>query len=319
MKRYIGKRLLWMVVVMFSVAVLIFTVMYFIPGDPVDTLLPDGTYAEKEAYRIALGLDQPYLVQLGQYLYNTFIKFDFGISYSLKKPVIEEFALRLPRTILLSWSCLIIDALIGIPLGITAAMHRNSGIDRGLMVFSMIGVSIPGFWLALMLVMVFSLKLGWLPAFGIDSWKCWVLPVLAGSVGGLATNARQTRSAVLETIRADFITTARAKGVQEKSVIYKHMLPNAMIPIVNGLGGRLATSIGGTVVIETVFSFPGIGTFLMNGITSRDYPVVRSCILVLALFAAFIMLLVDLFYAYIDPRIKAQYQKMGVKKRGVEA
>ena len=316
MGRYILRRIISLIVVTICVAILIFTVMYFIPGDPMDIIMPEATVAEKEAMRESLGLNESYIVQLGTYLYDTFIRFDFGTSYALNSTVISELANRVPRTLLLSWMCILLDALIGIPLGIAAAMHRNSWIDRGLMLFAMIGVSLPNFWLALMLVVVFSLNLGWLPSMGIATWKGWILPIVSNTVGGLASNARQTRSAVLETIRADFVTTARAKGVSENGVIYKHMLPNAMIPIINGLGSRLATSIAGTVVIEQVFSFPGVGTYLITGINSRDYPVVRSSILVLAVFSAVVMLLVDLIYAYIDPRIKAQYQSTGKKKGG---
>lgn len=184
------------------------------------------------------------------------------------------------------------------------------------MLFSMIGISIPAFWLALLMVMLFSMQLGWLPAFGIATWKHWIMPVVAGAVSGIAMDARQTRSAVLETIRADFVTTARAKGLKENLVVYKHMLPNALIPVINALGGRLAGAIAGTVVIENVFTFPGIGMYLMQGITTRDYPVVRSCVLILAIFSSLVMLLIDLFYAYIDPRIKAQYVRMSQKKKG---
>ncbi|WP_455436209.1 ABC transporter permease [Hungatella hathewayi] len=317
MARYVGKRLMWLVVIMISVAILIFSIMYFVPGDPVKIMLGDSATAEEvQLYRDKLGLNDPFIVQLGRYLYDTFIRWDFGTSYTMKVPVMSEFITRLPRTLALGWLCILVDALIGIPLGISAAMHRNSALDHGLMIGSMIGISIPGFWLALLMVMLFAQRLGWLPAYGIDSWKCWIMPVIAGSLAGLATNARQTRSAVLETIRADFVTTARAKGLKESKVIYKHMLPNALIPIISSLGSRFAGAIGGTVVIETVFAFPGIGTLMLNGISGRDYPVVRSCVLVLAIFSAFVMLLVDLLYAFIDPRIKAQYTRMGSKKGG---
>lgn len=317
MARYVGKRLMWLVVIMISVAILIFSIMYFVPGDPVKIMLGDSATAEEvQLYRDKLGLNDPFIVQLGRYLYDTFIRWDFGTSYTMKVPVMSEFITRLPRTLALGWLCILVDALIGIPLGISAAMHRNSALDHGLMIGSMIGISIPGFWLALLMVMLFAQRLGWLPAYGIDSWKCWIMPVIAGSLAGLATNARQTRSAVLETIRADFVTTARAKGLKESKVIYKHMLPNALIPIISSLGSRFAGAIGGTVVIETVFAFPGIGTLMLNGISGRDYPVVRSCVLVLAIFSAFVMLLVDLLYAFIDPRIKAQYTRMWSKKGG---
>lgn len=310
MWRYIVKRLIWLVIIAVCVAILIFTVLYFVPKDPAAIAAgSNATPEEIEFQRHVLGLDQPFFVQLGNYLYNTFIKFDLGTSFFYKLPVLAEFGSRLPRTVLLSLLCIAIDALIGIPLGITCALHRNSFIDQGLMVLAMILISIPGFWLALLMVQLFSTTLNWLPPFGIGTWKHWVMPVIASAAGGIAQNARLTRSAVLETMRADFVTTAKAKGVKNRSVIYKHMLPNAMIPIINSLGGRLAGVLSGTVIIETVFAFPGIGTYLTNAIAQSDYPVVRACILVMALFSSAVMVIVDLVYAYIDPRIKAQYTK----------
>ena len=174
-------------------------------------------------------------------------------------------------------------------------------------------------WFALMMVVLFSVKLGWLPPFGIGSWKHWIMPIIANSISGIAMNARQTRSAVLETIRADFVTTARAKGLPEGKVIYKHMLPNALIPVINGLGMQLSMCVGGTVVIESVFSFPGIGNYMLNGINGLDYPVVRGCVLILAAVSAVMTLLVDLVYGFLDPRIKAQYVNYAAKKGAKKA
>ncbi|MGN1003447.1 MAG: ABC transporter permease, partial [Oscillospiraceae bacterium] len=290
----------------------IFTIMYLVPGDPAINAL--GAEASEEAlqqFRELHGLDKSYFEQLTTFLSDVFLHFDFGTSYFYGLPVLSEFVTRLPRTFMLSIICILVDAVLGIPMGILAAKHRNSPLDEGLMLFSIAGISIPGFWLGLLLVMLLSRELGWLPAFGIGTWKHWVMPVIAGSLGGLAQNVRLTRSAVLETLRADFVTTARAKGVKERSVTYKHMLPNAMIPVINSLGGRLAGAISGTVIIETVFAFPGIGLYLTNAINQRDYPVVRACVLVMALFSSVVMLFVDLVYAAIDPRIKAQYTKQG--------
>ena len=318
MWRYVVKRLLWLLVTTLCVAVLIFTIMWFVPGNPVDIILGTGAaQADKDALAHQMGLDQPFLVQLGKYMSDIFLHLDFGVSYTYNVPVLDEFAVRLPRTLLLGLISLLLNTAIGIPLGVTAAIHRNSFQDQGLLFFAIIFISIPQFWLALMMVVLFSQNLGWLPSHGIDEgWKSWVLPVLANSLSGIATNARQTRSAVLETIRSDFVTTARAKGLEEGKVIYKHMLPNALIPIVNGLGMQLAMIIGGTVVIESVFSFPGIGTYLLTGLNARDYPVVRGCVLILAVFAALITLGVDLVYAFLDPRIKAQYVNYAAKKGG---
>ena len=171
----------------------------------------------------------------------------------------------------------------------------------------MVCTSVPDFWLVLMMVYLFSLKLGWLPSFGIERWQCYIMPVIAGSLHGIGQLARQTRSSMLDVCRSDFVTTARAKGLPEKKVIYSHMLPNALIPVITIIGGSFGRSIAGTIIIEQVFSMPGIGSYITTAITGRDYPVVQGCVIVLAIFIAIVMLLVDLVYAYVDPRIKAQY------------
>lgn len=316
MWRYVLKRLLWMVFTMVCVALIIFTIMYFFPGDPAELILGSTATAEEIAYyREYLGLNRPFIVQLGDYLYTTFIKLDLGTSWIKKVDILEELGRRIPRTITLGWSCIILNTIIGIPLGVTCALKRNSIWDRVVMVFAMFGVSMPGFWVALMLVVLFSQKLGWLPSYGIGSFKHWIMPIISGSLAGIGTNARQTRSAVLETIRSDFVTTARAKGLKENTVVYKHMLPNAIIPVVGQLGQAFGNAIGGTVVIETVFSFPGVGAFMTSAVTSHDIPVVRSCVLVLSIFSTLANLLVDVCYAFLDPRIKAQYVSLGKGKK----
>ena len=319
MWRYIVQRLLWMIVIVSSVAVIIFTIMLFVPGDPAAIALGStATQAEIDNWREMNGLNDSYFVQLGRYLSDTFLHLDLGVSYAYKVPVIQEFAKRIPRTLTLGLITILVDALIGIPLGVTAAMHQNRFLDRVLMVVAMIGVSLPDFWLALMLIILFSLKLGWLPAMGIGGVQYWIMPVISAAVAGIAMNARQTRSAVLETKRADFITTARAKGLREAIVIYKHLMPNALIPVINNLGTQFAVVIAGTVVIESVFSFPGVGLYLLSGISARDYPVIRGCVLILAVFASLAVLIVDLIYAFIDPRIKAQYANTAAKKGRVK-
>ena len=315
MWRYVLERIAWMILTTLVVAVLIFSIMFFVPGDP-GRLILGTTATEEDVYNYdeQLGLHDPFMVQLGRYMSDTFLHGDLGTSYIYKVPVIQEFAERLPRTLILGITSMVLSALIGIPIGVLCALKRNSLTDHGLMILAMAGVSVPQFWLALLMVILFSLKLGWLPPYGFGGIQYWIMPLIAGTVGGVAMIARQTRSAVLETIRADFVTTARAKGLPERKVIYKHMLPNAMIPIINLLGGTFAMAIGGTVVIESVFQFPGIGNYMLAGITARDYPVVRSCILILAIFSTIAMLIVDLVYAYIDPRIKAQYVNASSKK-----
>jgi peptide/nickel transport system permease protein len=308
MWKYILKRFVWLIFVLLGTAVLIFTILYFTPGDPAALILGvESTEADRLALRVSMGLEDPYLVQLGRFLYNTFLRFDFGTSYVYGTPVVAELASRLPRTMILCWSSMIVHTAIGLPLGIAAALHHNKWQDYFCMVVALIGVSMPSFWTALLLVMLFSLKLGWLPAMGIGGAAYYILPVTSNSIQGIAMTARQTRSSMLENIRADFVTTARAKGVPEHSVTYKHIVPNAMIPIITLLGTEFAYGIASTVVIENVFSFPGIGAYLTTAVTARDYPVVQSCVVILAAFAAVVQVLVDLVYAYVDPRIKAQY------------
>jgi len=308
MWKYIANRFLWMIFVLVGTAIVIFTIMFFVPGDITQTLLGfDATEAEREVLRVSLGLDKPYIVQLMRYLYNSFIKLDFGTSYVYNVPVMRELLARIPRTLMLGTACILVNALIGIPLGMVAALNQNKWQDTLCMVLSLLFVSIPQFWLALQLVDIFAIRLNWLPAFGIGGIKYYILPVIAASMAGVASNARQTRSSMLEVVRADFIVTARAKGLKENQVVKKHMLPNALIPVVTGLGVGLGKSIAGSVVVETIFTIPGVGMYLMTGINSKDYPVVQGSVIVLAFFSATVMLLVDIIYAMIDPRIKAQY------------
>lgn len=317
MWRYIVNRLLWMIVILLGAAFLIFSILYFAPGDPAKIMLGDSATMEEVAkLRTQLGLDKSYLEQLGSFLFQTFIQFDMGTSWTYTVPVIQELMTRLPRTVIIGVASMVLTVIIGIPMGIFAATHQGKVGDYGVIGISMIFVSLPGVWIALMLVIIFNVKLHWLPAYGIDSWKCYILPIIAGTIGGIATNARQARSAILETIRADFITTARAKGQSERTIIYKHMLPNALMPLITSLGGRFAGIVAGASITEKVYSIPGVGLYLLNGISYRDYPIVRGCTMFFAAFSAIVILLVDLIYAWIDPRIKAQYTKSSARGKG---
>ncbi len=308
MWKYILKRLGMMVFVVLGVAIVIFSIMYLVPGDPAQIILGTSATPEQlENLRESMGLDEPYIVQLGMFLRDTFIKLDLGTSYMTKTSIAAEIVQRFPRTLTLAVWSMLVSVIVGLPLGIIAAIHQGKWQDNLSILISMLGISIPGFWLALMMVLLFSVKLGWLPAYGIGGWKYYVMPVLANSVGSIAMNARQTRSAMLDVIRSDYITTARAKGVSERNVIYKHALPNALIPIITLLGTGFGSSLGGTVIVESVFVMPGIGNYMTSAITNLDYPVVRGSVVVLAIAFSFIMLAVDLIYAYVDPRIKAEY------------
>lgn len=312
MWKYVLKRLVMMIAVVLGVAVLIFTIMYFTPGDPAQIIL--GSSATKEqidALHETMGLDRSFPEQLGSFLYHTFVKFDLGTSYISGRSITGEILYRLPYTLLLAVLVMVLSTILGVPLGIVAAVHQDGWQDTAAIAFSLLGVSIPGFWLALMLVLVFSVELGILPAYGIGGWQYYILPAVSTALSGLAINARQTRSAMLDVIRSDYVTTAKAKGVSERDVIYRHALPNALIPIITVIGGSFAASLGGTVIAESIFTIPGIGLYMTNAISNRDYPAVRGSVVILAVFFSLVMLLVDLIYAFIDPRIKAQYSGKG--------
>ena len=316
MLRYIVKRILQMIPVIIAVAILIFTVLFLVPGDPAQIILGSTAKVEEiEALREQLGLNRPFLVQLLDFLYDLFIRFDLGESYLTQMSVGAEILSRLPRTLILGVGSMVLAFGIGIPLGIIAAVHQNGWGDRISMIIALLGVSIPTFWLALMFVILFSVKLEWLPASGIGTWRHYILPMVSLCFGGVATQARQSRSSMLEVIRADYIITARAKGLSQREVIFRHALPNALNPIITLAGGNLAVIFGGSIVIENVFSYPGIGQYMINAINQRDYPIVRGCVIMLAIVFAVIMLVVDLAYGFNDPRIKARYESSGKKKK----
>ena len=300
-----------MIPILLSVAILVFSLMNFVPGDPVSIKLGgvDATPEQIQEVRESLGLNRPFVVRLLEYLKNIIFHFDFGNSYQYGRPVITELVARFPNTLILAISCVVLSVAVGIPLGVRAAIKANTLEDRVSMFSTMIFTSMPNFWLALLLILLFSVKLHWLPSSGSRAWYYYILPIIANMFGGTASVARQTRSAMLEVIRSDYIVTARSKGLSERRVIYGHALPNALIPIITVCGTMFAAMMGGTVVTETIFSIPGLGSYMINGINLRDYNVVQACIIYIAGVFSIVMLLVDLIYAYVDPRIKATYAK----------
>lgn len=316
MARYVIRRLLMLIPVILGVAVVIFTIMYFTPGDPARFILGSEATAEDLALKRAqLGLDQPYFIQLGHFLVNTFLRFDLGTSYVFNTPVVGELMARMPYTLTLGLFCMILQVGVGIPLGVTAAVNQNKLADRASMLIALLGVSIPQFWLGLMLVLLFALKLGVLPAYGVGGIEYFILPTLANAFSGIAAQARQTRSSMLEVIRSDYITTARAKGMPERDVILRHALPNALIPVITVIGNGFALMFGGSVVIENVFSIPGVGMYMTGAIGNRDYPVVRGSVVLLSVAFCLIVLLVDILYAYVNPRIKGQYEGQSLRRK----
>lgn len=308
MAKYIFKRVLFMIPVLAGVAIIIFTIMYFVPGDPTSTILGAGATVEERTFlREQMGLNQPYLVRLFNYLKELFLRFDFGTSYSSSKPVLPELLERLPRTAIITIGSIVLAVLIGLPLGITAAVHQNTIVDRLSIFISLLGVSMPTFWLALLLILLFSLQLGWLPSFGFNGVIYYIMPWIASCFGVLATLSRQSRSSMLEVIRQDYITTAKAKGVSRRGVIYGHALPNALIPVITVIGTSIAAGFAGSLIIEQVYSIPGLGLYMVNAINARDYAAVQGSVVFTSFMFSIIMLVVDLVYAFIDPRIKARY------------
>lgn len=319
MSKYIMKRILWMIPVLLGVTILIFTIMYFVPGDPVTILIgAEASELEIERVREKFGLNDPFFVQLFNFLKDAILHFDFGTSYQFGTSVTSDLLERFPRTLALSLFSIIISVIVGIPLGTYAALHQNTVSERIAMLLSLIGVSMPNFWLGMMLVIVFSLHLGWLPAYGIGGIKYYILPAVANSFQGIAGQARQARSSVLEVKRADHVTTARSKGLSERKILLKHIIPNSLIPVITYAGVIFGRMLGGTLIIETVFSLPGIGNYMIMAINNRDYPAVRGSVIFTALTFSIIMLLVDLIYAYVDPRIKARYVA-GQRRKKVNA
>jgi ABC-type dipeptide/oligopeptide/nickel transport system permease component len=316
MGRYILRRLLQMIPVILGVTILVFTILYFIPGDPIRLLLgAEPTPAQVEAKRDAMGLNDPYLVRLGRYVEGIVFHFDFGKSWVYNTPVTSELLQRFPRTLTIAVICMLMQIVIGTPLGIIAAVNRNGWGDRLSMFIAMFGISMPNFWLALMLILFFSVKLGWLPPFGIGGLKYYILPCIANAFPGIATQARQTRSSLLEVIRSDYITTARAKGMSEFRILMRHALPNALLPVITIIGNGMGMLLAGTVVIEMIFGIPGVGWYLVGGIGNRDINVVQSSVIFLAIAFTLIMLLVDLAYAFIDPRVKARFAGQNRRKQ----
>ena len=319
MLKYIIRRIVLLIPVLLAVTVLIFTLLYFTPGDPVLTILGDEltpeSYAEVQA---DLGLDQPYLIQLGRYIWNV-LHGDFGKSYMTGMPVADDLLSRFPTTLKLSLLSITLSILVAIPLGVLSATHQNQLLDTIARLVSLIWVSMPIFWLGLLLMLVFAVELKWLPPSGFYGPKYWVLPVLALGMEMTGGILRTTRSSMLEVIRQDYIRTARAKGASENQVIFHHALKNAMIPVITVIGIRLGNCLGGSVMTESIFSIPGLGKFMVDAIKQRDYPIVQGGVLLIALTFGLINLIIDIIYAFIDPRIKSQYSAKKRKKQPAAA
>jgi peptide/nickel transport system permease protein len=313
MLRYILRRIGMMIPVILGVLLIVFTTTR-LSGDPVAAILGPGASAEDyENERHVLGLDQPYPVQFFNYVKGVVTKLDLGTSYSTQRPVSEEVVKRLPISLSMAMISLVISTFIGVIFGVICATHQNHKVDYIVTLLSLLVGSLPNFWFALMLILFFSVSLGWLPATGLDNWACWIMPCLALGLSPIANLCRTTRSSMLEEIRQDYIRTARSKGISNRRVIFKHALKNALFPVITVFGLMASVNIGGQVVIETVFTIPGIGSYMMESITNRDYPALQGTVLVLSLLVCIINLLVDIGYGFADPRIRAKYSQRKTK------
>ncbi len=313
MIRYIIKRLILMIPAILATSLIIFVAMNMTGGDPVDSLAPENATEEQiEELREELGLNDPLLVRYVKYM-GGMLRGDLGVSYVTKKDVFATFAERLPATLKLACSSVLIATLVALPLGIYTAIHQNTWKDTGGMVFALFGVSMPNFWLGLMLILCFSLWLGWFPSggYGDGGIRNLVLPAVTVGLGFAALMTRTTRSAMLDVIRQDYMTTARAKGVPDRKVIFGHGLKNALIPIITVIGMQLSNALTGSVLAETVFSWPGVGRLIVDSIAKRDTPMVTGSIIMCCILVCIVNVAVDLVYAFFDPRIKAQYAKKG--------
>jgi ABC-type dipeptide/oligopeptide/nickel transport system permease component len=311
MTLYILRRLILAIPTLIGVTFLVFLSLRLVPGDPAIAIAGELATPELvEQVRRDLGLDQPLLIQYVTYM-SRVLQGNMGNSVRSRLPVIEEIQTRLPRTLSLAITSLIVAGTIGIILGVTAATRPNSWFDSGSMIFALIGVSMPIFWLGLMLMILFAVLLPrWLglsgpifPPTGSGTWQHMVMPVMALAANSMAIQARMTRASMLDVLRQDYIRTARAKGQHERLVVYRHALRNALLPIVTVIGLQFGTLLGGAVLTETVFAWPGIGRLLVDAIGYRDYPIIQGTVLVIAIGFVLTNIIVDIIYAYLDPRI----------------
>ena len=315
MFQFIIKRFLTMIPVMLGVLLFVFIVSR-LSGDPVAGMLGENYTPEQyEEMRAHLGLDKPYLVQFYEYVRGVVTEFDLGASFRYKRPVIDEVRARLPLSIYIAMIAMGWSVAVGTLVGIISAVRQYSGLDYSATVIAMICASMPSFWFGMMLMLLFSLKLGLVPATGIASWRSFILPCITIGLSSVASFCRMTRSTMLEVIRQDYIRTARSKGLSEIKVIMGHALQNSAIPIVTLLGVQMNLAIGNSVVIENVFSIPGLGSYMIEAINGKDYPCVQGAVLVFSMVVCFINLGVDILYGVIDPRIRTRYTGSSLKAR----
>lgn len=300
--------------VLLGISLVVLVIIDATPGDPARMMLgAQATQEQVDELRDELGLNDSLPVRYVRFLRNI-INGDLGASFKTKRPIADEMLQRFPYTLVLVTFSLIFSILLGIPIGIYAATHQYSWKDNTAIFLSLICVSMPSFWFALLLIRFFGVQLRVLPIAGVSTWKGWILPCFAMALGLAALLARQMRSDILEVLRQDYVTTARAKGLSNRRVIYRHVLKNAMIPVIMVVGAVFGSSLGGSLITEMIYSIPGLGQYIMSALSNRDYPVIQSGILILSTMFAIIILVVDVVFALVDPRIRSQYVRKSGRK-----
>jgi peptide/nickel transport system permease protein len=301
---FLLRRLLLLIPVLWGVATLVFLLLHFIPGDPIDLMLGDSALGtDRETLRDQLGLNDPLIVQYLRY-FGDLLQGDWGTSLFSKKPVFEEILERVPATMELMFGAMVVTILVAMPLGLIAAVNKGTWIDQGAMIFSLLGVSIPNFWLGPMLILLFSIHFDLLPVNERGGLEHLILPALTLGTSLASILARITRSSVVETLQAEYIRTARSKGISELRILFRHALRNALIPIVTVIGLQVGVLLSGAIITEAIFDWPGLGNLLISAINSRNYPLVQGCVLFIAGSYVMVNLVIDLLYAYLDPRIR---------------
>jgi len=304
MLSYIARRLVLTLPVLFGVATLVFSLIHLVPGDPAQAMLGDGASPEDIAQlRTRLGLDRPLLEQYARYL-KGLVRGDLGISLRTQQPVTAQIAERLPATAELASAAMLVAVALALPLGLIAAVWRGGWVDQSAMGLALVGISVPGFWLGPLLALIFAVELGWLPVSGRGTLAHLVLPAITLGSALAAILARMTRASVLEELREQYVVAARARGASRVRAVVVHALRNSLIPIVTILGLQLGAVLTGSIITETIFSWPGVGRLLIQSINFRDYPMVQGCILLIAVTYVTMNLLTDLVYGWLDPRIR---------------
>lgn len=304
MRSYLARRLLLALPVVLGVVTLVFLLVHLIPGDPVEIMLGESALAaDRDALREALGLDRPMIEQYGAFL-RGLCRADLGVSLQQRRPVAALIREHYPATLQLTLAAMLISLLIALPAGIVSGVQQYSFWDHSTMLVALLGVSMPNFWLGPLLIWIFSIQIGWFPVSGKGGLAHLVLPALTLGTSMAAIVARMTRSSVLEVLRQDYVMTARAKGLSETGILLKHVLRNALLPVLTVVGLQFGGLLAGSIITETIFSWPGLGTLMVKAIQTRDYPVVQGCVLVIALSYVLVNLLTDLLYGVVDPRIR---------------